>query len=537
MGDNEPIIVAIEIGSSKIAGIAGKMKEGTMQVVAYAEDQTPDCVKRGVVYNIEKTSLCIKNVISRLEAIMKQRVTSVYVGLGGQSVHSELKVVHNNLQTPTCINQTNIDALTADSYEVTRENYELVGSFTQDYTVDSSITSDPVGIVGTYLEGRFLNVIANVKLKNNINTCFDNTDVQILDYKVSVCELAKNILTETEKRSGCALVDFGAGTTTIVVYKNNIVRLVSTIPLGFNNIIQDLCSLQIEQSEAEELLIKYGNGVPGDGYSQEEAPTDYQTSDGRTIEIAMIQFIIEARLSEILSNVRTQISRSDYSENLLGGIIITGGGANIKNLDRAVMRHVNLDKVRTAKKLVEPVIKNSTLTNLSLDNCMTNTIVSILLSGTANCVGGEVGDPDIFVRQQTAAEIGMRKVTAVSAQKEEEEALAALEDVKGKLREAIVQLQQAAEDVEEHQSNKRVRNNARAVIDNANALLGTLYEKATHTLLGKDKYKQALRESDDLIAKRDEEIKKLEDTIRTAERNTSVITRMADWINDLLTEK
>lgn len=538
MGDIEPIIVAIEIGSSKIAGIAGKMKEGTMQIVAYAEDQTHDCIKRGVVYNIEKTTICIKNVISKLESTMKQKVSHVYVGLGGQSVHSELKVVQSNLQTPTCINQTHIDSVTIESHEVFREDYQLVGSYPQDFTVDSNVTSDPVGIVGTNLEGRFLNVIANSKLINNINTCFDNTDVKIQEFKVAAYELASNILTETEKRSGCAVVDFGAGTTTVIVFKNNLVRLVNTVPLGFNNIIQDLCSLQIEYSEAEELLLKYGNAVPGDSYSddEDESTSEYQTSDGRSIEVAKIQFIIEARLMEILANVRNQISRCEYSENLLGGIIITGGGVRLKNLERAVMRNTNIDKVRTARKLVEPVIKNSTLTNLTIDET-SNTIVSLLLSGTENCVGGEVGDPDMFVRQQTAQDISARKANVASVQKGEDDSQMVLESYKGRLREMIVQIQEAIVDVCEHKANKRVRNDAKELIEISNTLLDAEYHQAYNILMGKDKFKQTLREADDLISKRDDEIKKLEDTIRQAEKETGLISRLTNWIDDLLTEK
>ncbi|MCQ2095634.1 MAG: cell division protein FtsA [Bacteroidaceae bacterium] len=538
MGEFEPIIVTIEIGSSKIAGVAGKMKDGTMQIIAYAEDQTHDCVKRGVVYNIEKTTLCIKNVVSRLETTMKHKVSRIYVGLGGQSLHSEFRLVQSNLQTPTCINQAHIDAVTAESREVLRDDYQLVESFPQDFIVDSNVTSDPVGIVGTNLEGRFLNVIANSKLINNITTCFDNTDIDIIGFKVSAHELAKNVLTETEKRSGCALIDFGAGTTTVVVFKNNIVRLVSTIPLGFNNIIQDLCSLQIEYSEAKELLMKYGDAVPGDNPSEDdESEGDYVTTDGRNFEIAKIQFIIEARLTEILANVRTQISRSDYSENLLGGIVLTGGGANLKNLERAVMRNTNIDKVRVARKLVEPIIKNSTLTNLSLDKCTTNTVVSLLLSGTDNCVSGEIGDPDMFVRQQTDNDISTKKANATSVQKEEDAALATLEGYKGKLRELIVQIQDTTEDVTEHKANKHVRNDAKELINESNSLLGAEYEQATRTLMGKDKYKQSLREAESLIVKRDDEIKKLEDTVRQAEKETGIITRLTAWIDDLLTEK
>ena len=509
MGEQETIIVAIEFGSSKIAGIAGKIKDGNMQIVAYAEDKTPDCVKRGVVYNIEKTTQSIKNIVSKIETILKLKVAKVYVGVNGQSVRSVFKNVHCNMQTPTCINQNHIDTLTEESHEVPHDDYELIYFFPQEYIIDSNIVSDPVGVVGTNLEGKYLNIIANNRVKNNINTCFDNTDISVADYKVSSIELAINVLTDTEKRSGCALIDLGAGTTTVVVYKNNLVRLLATIPLGYNNIVQDLCSLQIDEPEALELLKKYGNGMPGDELLQEgEEPSSYTTSDGRNIKVTEIQFIIVARLYEILSNVRTQIVKSEFFKSLLGGLVLSGGGANLKNIENAVMHVVKIDKVRIARKVTEPVIKNSTLTNLTLDNPSSNTIVSLLLSGTENCVSDiPAGDPDMFVNQKTESEIGARKISAANAQKEDEDALGMLESIKGKLREAIARLQESRADIESDGSSKRAREEASDLVLEATSIIGQDYDHCTHQLIGKDKYKQTLREAEDLIAKRDEEAK------------------------------
>lgn len=536
--EKEAVIVAIEFGSSKVSGIAGKMKEGTMQIIAYAEDRTPDCVKRGVVYNIEKTTQSIRNVVGRLESTLKQKVSRVYVGLGGQSVQSVLSTIQSNMQTPTCITQSHIDSITEESHKVSREDYELIGYFPQEYVVDSNVAVDPVGIVGTNLEGRYLNIIANRKLRNNIDTCFDNTDITIAGYKVSAYELARNILTDTEKRSGCALIDLGAGTTTVVIFKNNIVRLLTTIPLGYNNIIHDLCSLQIEESEAVQLLMKYGNGTPGEEYlADTEEPEDYTTSDGRTIKIAEIQFIIEARLNEILSNVRTQISKSEFFTSLLGGVVITGGGSLIRNAERAVMLTVKVDKVRTARKVNDPIIKNSTLTNLDVAGCMTNTVISLLLSGTEDCVGEAVGDPDFFRSQQAAEEIGNRKAAAAVLQHSDDEAYATLETIKGKLREAIAQLQASRTAVLSEEGNKRLRDEASDLILECTSIIGTDYDQCTRQLIGKDKYKQTLREAEELIAKRDDEVKILEDTIRNAAKKNSLRNKFFNWVDDLLNEK
>ena len=533
--EKEPIIVAIELGSSKIAGIAGKLKDGTMQIIAYAEDHTSDCMKRGVIYNIEKTTQSIKNVIARLETTLKVRITKVYIGLAGQSLHSVPCVVKRNMQTPTCINQTHIDDITLESHDISIEDYEFIDSFPQKYVIDSNEVSDPVGVVGTELEGHYLNIVANRKIRNNIITCFDNTDVLIEEYKIQPCELAANVLTETERRSGTAVVDFGAATTTIVVYKNNIIRLLSTIPLGFDNIRQDLCSLQLDDSEAETLLLKYGTGSTEN--TAEEAVPDYTTSDGRQIKISEIRYIIEARLTEILTNVAHQLGHTEYATQLLGGMVLTGGGANMPYLDRVVTRILKIDKIRTAHKLVEPVIKNSTLTNLSTDSTISCGIISLLLSGEVNCVSDrEAGSPNIFDVHDTQDTINQHKAEVAETHKIESEAIATLEAIKGSLREAIVKMQKASEAVTADPANKRKRTEAEDLILQCTSIIDDTYDRCTSQLIGKDKYKMVLKEAEDLIAKRDEQENLLSDTIKKAAKQSSLAYRLGRWLDNLINE-
>ena len=112
--------------------------------------------------------------------------------------------------------------------------------------------------------------------------------IGIADYKLTPYELANNILNDAEKRSGCAMIAFGAGTTTIVVLKSNIVRQIVTIPLGTNNIIQDLCSAQIQQSEAEELLANYANAIIEDSDYDSEETEIYHTTDGLGILVLVL---------------------------------------------------------------------------------------------------------------------------------------------------------------------------------------------------------------------------------------------------------
>lgn len=535
MVEQEAIIVAIELGSSKISGIAGKMKDGTMQILAYAEDKTTDCVKRGVVYNIEKTTLSIKTIISKLEAALKMKITRTYIGLGGQSVRSVKSVVQKNMLTPTYINQAHIDLITDESHEVPYDDNELIGYFTQEFVVDTNVAADPVGIMGTNIEGKFLNVIANCRIRNNIKTSFENIGLDIADYRLSAFELTNSILTDAEKRSGTALIDFGAGTTTISVLKNNIVRQIITLPLGISNITQDLCDLQIEPTEAEQLLLTYADATI-ETTGEEENGQTYTTSDGRTIEVKEIRRIIEARLQEILINVENQLHNSDYADKLLGGIVITGGGANIPNIEKACMSTLKVDKVRIAKKLIPPLIKNSDITSLSLESPTSGTIVALLLSGTEKCVGEEYSGPDIFTNDEKNREIAAHKEAAAKLQQEEEAALEYIEQTKTQLRETILKLQQTSAAISNDESNKKLRNAAVAFINEAHGIVTEDYNRNKDLLIGKDKYKQSLREADILISKCDEEAENLQTQMKDVAKKNSLFGKLNKWVDDLLKE-
>ena len=531
----DSVIVAIELGSSRIAGIAGKMKDGTMQIVAYAEDRNTDCIKRGIVYNIEKTTQGIRNVISKLETILSRNINCVYIGLGGQSVRSVSTIVKRNMLTPTYINQNHIDSITDESHEIALDECELIAYFTQDFVVDTNAAvTDPVGIMGTNIEGKFLNVIANRRLKQNVNTTFENVGIGIADYKLTPYELANNILNDAEKRSGCAMIDFGAGTTTIVVLKSNIVRQIVTIPLGTNNIIQDLCSAQIQQSEAEELLANYANAIIEDSDYDSEETEIYHPIDGLDIEVPMIRHIIYARFNEIIQNVKFQLDNADFSDQLIGGLVITGGGANIKNIDKSCTRVLGFDKVRIAKTVITPIIKNSTLTNLQTEAPQNTAIISLLLSGTENCVSDDYSGPDIFNDREREKQIRANKDAAAEQQKEEEELLAALENTKSRLREVIVKMQHCRKNIEEDTSVKRNWTTAKELLTEADNIVGEDYEKQVSVLSGKDKYKQAVREAEELIAQNDAVKLQLEDTEKSAEKENSVIRRIGNFFNELL---
>lgn len=535
---DKDFIVAIELGSSKISGIAGKKKDGTMHILAYAEEKTAGCVKRGVVYNIEKTYQSVNTIIAKLEAVLKTKITRAYVGLGGQSMRSYKCIIKRNLLTQSYITNEAIDAIRQESYEIPFNDYEVLENFPQEYVVDSSVIADPVGVMGTNIEGEFLDVIAKTNLRTNIDTVFANVGVDIAEGLISPLQLANNVLTDAEKRSGCALIDLGADTTTLVVYKNNIVRYLVTIPLGSNNINKDLSTLPIDEAETEDVKLKYGDACQEFEASEESETQYYTTSDGRQIDVNTIKTVAESRMGEIIANVSSQIINSDYSGKLLAGIVITGGGSNMKNIVRAFTKNTKIDKVRVANKVNQVVVKTSNASNFSMDSVETTTIISLLLAGTVPCGGEDIGRaPDIFDQQTKDEERRKRQEEAEAAAKAEEQDAIAFDGIKSEIRSAIDKVRKQNEEVKKYGSDKKVRLRAKDLSLNIlDETIGEKYEKAAQALQGKDKFKQSLKEGADLAELLKVAVDELTTSVNKANKENSFWGRTKGWISDIVSE-
>ena len=207
-------------------------------------------------------------------------------------------------------------------------------------------------------------------------------------------------MTEAEKRSGCALVDLGADTTTVSVYSKNILRHLAVIPLGSNNITKDIATLQMEESDAERMKLKYAAAYTDNNDIDNDLK--YSIDPERQIESRKFIEIVEGRLEEIIENVWYQIP-SEYYDKLLGGIILTGGGSNLKNIEKAFNNHTHVDKIRVAKFVTQSIISNNE-TIKAHDGTM-NTVLGLLAKGDINCAGSAVdlnGDLFSTPKQPTA---------------------------------------------------------------------------------------------------------------------------------------
>lgn len=389
MAEQKEFIVAFELGSSKVTGIAGQKKpDGSISVLAVVKEDSSSFIRKGVVYNIDKTAQCLAGIKRKLELQLRTQITQVFVGVGGQSVRGVRNVVTKELPPDTIITAEMVSELMDLNRNMDYPDQKIIDLAEQEYRVDSQLQLDPVGIRASRLEGNFLNILERKSFFQNLNKCFELAGIPVVEMYLAPLELSNVVLTEAERRSGCALVDLGADTTTVAVFYKNVLRHLAVIPLGSNNITKDIASLQMEDSDAEKMKLKYASAFTES--NDIDDTLEYSIDSERKVESRRFIEIVEGRLEEIILNVREQIP-NEYYDKLLGGIVLTGGGSNMKNIEKAFAIHTHIEKIRVAKFVTMTINSNSEL--IKAHDGQMNTILGLLAKGYINCAGRPI-DPN-----------------------------------------------------------------------------------------------------------------------------------------------
>ncbi len=346
-------IAAITLGTSQIVGIVGRKEPDGVKVLAYATEQSNGCIRKGVVSNIDKTANCIRSIKTKLDKQLAFRdlgkISKVYVGIGGQSIRSVKNTVSKVFVSSTKIDRKIVKSMQNESENVTYPNAEVFNVISQEYKIGSDQTTDPVGTEGKSIRCEYINVIANPRLRDRVWSSFKDANVSIADTRLIPLVLGENLITEDEKRSGCILIDFGAETTTVSIYRNNILRHLAVIPLGSNTINKDFDNgMQIDYDWSE--AFKCEQALAQTDENEQENDKLFIINDIE-YKASELQPVVEARIKEILLNVTHQIELSGFSINeLLGGIIITGRGSALKALETAIQKNIYNVKIRNAQQ-------------------------------------------------------------------------------------------------------------------------------------------------------------------------------------------
>lgn len=338
--NEERYIAAVEISSSKIiATVARTRGNGQLDVLAVEQVKAVECVRYGIIQNLEETSMRLSRILQRLEqhpAIAPRKISGVYVGISGRSLHSITTEVSLSLPDDTEITDEIIKRLKDQAMTKAIDNtLEVVDAVPGMYRIGKQETMSPKGVIGNNIRATFELIVCRPELiKNLTRTIPDKLGVKIEGIFVTALSTGHLILSADEKRLGCMLVDMGAETTTVSIYRNGTLNYFATLPMGGRNITRDLTSLNILEERAEEMKISTGNAMAN------PIAANINIEGIRTMDV---NNLIVARSEEIVANIIEQIEYLGIKESdLPGGIVCIGGASSLNGIMELLSQQSNL---------------------------------------------------------------------------------------------------------------------------------------------------------------------------------------------------
>lgn len=341
MNMNDKYIAALEIGSSKITGAVGVYTpEHTLKVIAVEQEESRDSVRYGIIQNPEEVAQRVTRIIDRLNAnpaVAPRKITGVFVGLSGRSMRSIASDVKLVFPEETEFTGELLRRLHDDAMAISiGTNQEILASVPRSYHIDGLETSSPKGAMGKSISAVYDIIIGRSELKRNIQRALsERTGLAIRGMVITAIASADIVLTDEEKRLGCMLVDLGAETTSISIYRKGALCYFAVLPLGGRNITRDLSTLSILEERAEEIKCESGRAIA------RENPSTLSLSG---IKLSDVSNLVVARAEEIIANVVQQITYAGLTEkDLPGGIICIGAGSNLNGIQDLIENQSGLN--------------------------------------------------------------------------------------------------------------------------------------------------------------------------------------------------
>jgi cell division protein FtsA len=342
------IVVALDIGTTKVCAIAGRKNQyGLVEILGMGKVKS-EGVSRGVVSNISKTVKAIQDAVDMAEKQAQTKFTNVYVGIAGQHIksihHHGILMREDGLEE---ITTADVDKLISDMYRlVLPAGDKILHVIPQEFTVDEEQDIiDPVGMSGVRLEANFHIITGRVTASRNIQRCVEKVGLEVADVTLEPIASAAAVLSDEEKEAGVALVDIGGGTTDITIFKDGIIRHTAVIPFGgaiITNDIKEGCTVMLDQ--AEKLKVKFGSALAEEVHNNRIITIPgLKGREHKEISERNLSKIIQARVQEIFDFVLWEIKRSGFDRKLIGGLVLTGGGALLNHINLLAEYHTCLN--------------------------------------------------------------------------------------------------------------------------------------------------------------------------------------------------
>ena len=344
MVKDDELLVGLDIGTTKICVVVGRVHEGKVNIVGIGSHPSTG-LRKGVVVNMDSTVTSIKKAVEEAELMAGIKIDSCLAGIGGAHIKSfnsngvvaikDNEVKHDDIERA-------VDAAKAVAIPADRE---LIHVIPQEFIVDDQDgIKDPVGITGVRLEVKVHIVTGSISSAQNIIKCCKLAGLSVDDIILGQLASAEATLTSEEKEIGVALVDIGGGTSDIAVLSNGSIKYTAVLPFGGNSITNDIAiGLRTPIDDAEKIKKKYGCAFSNMVGANEtiEVPS-VGGRKPRTLQRKTLADIIEPRVEEISSLIYEEIKKSGLERLLASGVVITGGCANLEGIPELAESIFNL---------------------------------------------------------------------------------------------------------------------------------------------------------------------------------------------------
>ena len=345
------ISVGLDIGTTKIVALVGKKNEfNKVEILGMGKSKSLG-VHRGVVNNITQTIQSIQQAVEEAKIDSKQEINDVVVGIAGQHIRSIQHSDYITRENPEeVIDEDDIQKLIQQVYKlVMLPGEEIIHVLPQEFKVDGQgEIKEPIGMHGGRLEANFHVVVGQVSSIKNIGRCIKSAGLNMANITLEPLASSEAVLSYEEKEAGVALIDIGGGTTDLAIFKDGIIRHTAVIPFGGNVVTEDIkegCS--IIEKQAELLKTKFGSAWPGENRDTEIVSIPgLQGRDPKEISLKTLSKIINARVVEIIEQTFLEIKNYGHNEQkkkLIAGIVLTGGGSQLKHLKQLVEYITGMD--------------------------------------------------------------------------------------------------------------------------------------------------------------------------------------------------
>jgi cell division protein FtsA len=361
------IVVGLDIGTTKVCAIVGRANEyGKVDILGMGKVSSHGGVTRGVVSNIDKTVIATQQAIHEASEKSNVDIRTVQVGIAGAHINSlqhRGMIIRGNGEDE--INADDLKKLEMDMYKLAvRPGDKIIHVLPQDYVIDDEPNiTDPIGMSGVKLEGNFHIITGQITAAKNIFKCVEKAGFKISELTLEPLASSLAVLSDEELEAGVVLVDIGGGTTDVAIFHEKIIRHTAVIPYGGNIITEDIKDgCNVMKNQAELLKVRFGSAL-----STESADNEIVTIPGirgreaKEISVKNLARVIQARMEEILDLVYYEIKASNLEKKLVGGIVLTGGGSQLKHIAQLAEYVTGLDarigypNEHLAKGMVEEV--------------------------------------------------------------------------------------------------------------------------------------------------------------------------------------